>query len=376
MKKYLLYLGIGLSLLACSKGLEVEPVTDLELDFTIDDASEPDTRGVKKGWANNDKIYVFFDKELVSPAQYLVIQYKSYTKQWIAYSWSDGLKEKIAKRTSGTLSLLYVPNDKVGGTIEVRKGLKDLTDPVYWIAPKEKGGDTFSGYALVAQNRTYSVTNGVVKCGATMKPLSEGTWVQFCIKKDRDGKSFTSDQASRYKLVCEKSYDTTNSWHYADNIKPIIITGIGSDGEFMYSDSYPRTGAYISAYMYSGLCFAGTLEHIEKEYSYTFYLLDNNGTPDDSSDDCHYYTFYPERDKMETENHYIHYEKMPGVLPGKSLVLPALDALDDDGEPVWIKEDYAYSCLYSSDPVDATLGGSTEFGIGFGKPFQNEYQLY
>ena len=61
MKKTIIYLFMAFSLLACNKEQPAEPVSEekLTLDFSVSGGLEPETKGVKTNWANNDRDFFF-----------------------------------------------------------------------------------------------------------------------------------------------------------------------------------------------------------------------------------------------------------------------------------------------------------------------------
>ena len=97
MKKILFLMSLAVAVLACNKEIPAGPQPAQEhitLDFTIDDDGSPETRAVKTGWVNNDRMYVFFD-DISETAEYLIIKYSSSTKKWNPETWTPGLESKL-----------------------------------------------------------------------------------------------------------------------------------------------------------------------------------------------------------------------------------------------------------------------------------------
>ncbi len=291
MKKTLVIAAIAAMVLGCGKE-EIENQTlsqddeqvSLTLDFTIDNGASPDTRAVKTNWANYDKIYILFDKEVTfgadNPPQYLVIKYKSSTESWVADTWSPGLKSKIAKKTSGTLTALYMPNDKVGGTVSIEHS----TSQIYLVSSMDRSGKTFKSYALVAENKPYSVSNGILTANLTLERYGSN-WIQHCIKKDRDGNNISSDNAHHYTLKHQILSSTGGDYGYTEAISPYQYT---NSGVFRFDIQYTE----MSGYFYQGLCFAGNNSMARvANTKHIFTLVDNKGTTDTSDDVTYQYTW-------------------------------------------------------------------------------------
>lgn len=312
MKKTLLIAAIAAMVLGCGKEkLENQALSQddeqvsLTLDFTIDNGTSPDTRAVKTDWANNDKIYILFDKEVTfgadNPPQYLVIKYS--TNSWVADTWSPGLKKKIANKTSGTLTALYVPNDKVGGTVSIEHS----TSQIYLVSSKDRSGKTFKSYALVAENKPYRVSNGVLTARLTLETPSGSGWMQFTISKDRDGNNISSDDAHRYTL---KHQVLNSSGGDLGNTEAISTWRYTNAGLFEFETQEKE----MSGYYYQGLCFAGNNSNARKSNTkHIFTLIDNKGTSSTDDDVTYEYTW------PESGSEY-------GQLTSSAIVLPNLNS--------------------------------------------------
>ena len=324
MKKTLYIAAIAAMLLGCGKEkLENQTLSQddeqvsLVLDFAISNGTSPDTRAVKTGWVNNDKIYILFDKEVTfgadNPPQFLVVKYQSTPKLWVADSWSPGLKSKIAKKTSGTLTALYMPNDKVGGTVSIEHS----TSQIYQVSSKDRSGKTFKSYALVAENKPYSVSNGILTANLALERYGSN-WIQHYIKIDRDGNNISSDNAHHYTLKHQILSSTGGDYGYTEAISPYQYT---NGGLFRFEIQYTE----MSGYYYQGLCFAGynSWALVEKT-KHIFTLVDNKGTTD-TSDDVTYQYIWP-----ETGNY--------GQLTSSAIKLPALNAKNSSGNYKWVQQ--------------------------------------
>ena len=301
MKKIALLLGIVAFLAACQKTRLIpekaeEPSVELNIDLEINDGT-PETRGIKKSWAKGDKVYIFFDKEICNPPQYLVVKYNA---GWEVESWSSGLKEKIAKRKSGTLTALYMPNDKVYGTIDVK--YKNST--TYGIAPKDKNGDGFYSYWLEAKGVNYTVTNNVLSATVSLKS-GYNSVTQFCLpNKDRQGNTIDNSTASgssvyKYRL----SYEGTGSSYGC----PYAVY------QYSNNDTFTKGGNLyneMNAYFYAGLCFSCLPIGAGGQRTFKFTLTDRTNT-------------------------YV-YSTTCEIKGNKAYKLPALNEKDSSGKYKWV----------------------------------------
>ena len=264
MKKTVIFLCLALSVLSCSKEQPEAPAADehITLDFSISDGFLPETKGIKKSWANNDRMYIIFDKTVSENPEYLKIKYVNSTKKWVPDTWTEGLESKIYHKTSGTLTALYMPNDKVGGSISfARKYDSSTYSYVYTVSATDRQGNVFKSYAVKAANKSYTVKNGVLSASFSMEPLSD-SYFQFCIpNKDRAGNTITNEESHYYKM-------STDYVVYASH-----VYRMSSEGEFSYQNT-PK--GYMTAYFSSGLCFSGVRQNIDgTESKYYFHLVDS-----------------------------------------------------------------------------------------------------
>lgn len=324
MKKFIITICTALLLISCNKGLEnnvpAKP-ENLKLDFTIVDGSSPDTRAIKTDWIHGDKVYVFFADEVSANGyseQYLVIKYDRHTTGWYADYWTDGLEAKIAAKTSGTLSLLYIPNDKVGGSMDVDL---NLDQTVYYLYPKDAGGKEYCSYALQAVNVNYKIVFHTLTVTATMEEMGKSfgqMWNQFTIINDRSGDLFTNDgNLDRYTL----SHKILDSGGYIERDRSvgILVQRFSNNGNFYYDDN-----GQLSAYFYAGLAFAGKNFTASNNRWHIFTLTDNKGT-DSTGDDVKYEYKWPEGDSCAGS-----------TLPSGSVILPDLNAKDGTGKYKWV----------------------------------------
>lgn len=248
MKKVFTLIGIIAAFCSCDKAdkLELpmqEEQVNLEVEFEINDGSM-NTKAVKTNWANNDKVYVFFDGSAWnSGASYLVMKYKSSESKWVVDQWVGKCKSTLSKRTSGKLSAIYSPVDKVYGSISVSTSLMYLYT---------KDSHQYNGYVLQAQNVTYTIADGKLTATINLGVPGGQNVLQFWMDaKHRDGTSIkngsaTESELDRYYMTIDKS---GGSGSY---VQGFVLKGYNSDGTFTYNNSQH----YLSPYYYQGMCFS------------------------------------------------------------------------------------------------------------------------
>lgn len=256
MKKYILLFCIAAFAFACSKPENKEPMAPvsedeilLEVDFTVTDGT-PDVKGIKKAWANNDVIYVFFNGDYYYHG-YLKIKYNNSQKKWLVDSWEGDAQSVVAATTSGILSAVYAPIDKIGGYIDRTSGL----------SYKTAKGTSYLGLYLIAEKAPYTVSNGKLTATINMVPHEE-KMVQFYMEpKHRDGSNIYDTYASneennqeinRFTLQVKKNANSAVAFQ-----NPYRLSSLLDDGSFQFSNSGALYN-YVDPYYYGGLCFALT----------------------------------------------------------------------------------------------------------------------
>ena len=256
MKKTIILLaGIAAMLCACSKiEKPAEEKVSLKLNFTIGGESPMDdgsaeTKVHKTAWANNDIVYILFD-EGFSTGSYLKIRCKKSSNNisWEAVEWSPGLEAKIAKKTGGELAALYMPNDKVGGTIEFSNIVGSSRCVV---TARDRLGNIYYSYWLDAHHVAYTVSGEVLSANITLTCSLRRSFTQFTLPDiDRNGKRINADGSGqnicKYKLAANghgttiRSY-TPSYWYLNEN-------------GFRYDEAF-----WMSAYYYQKLMFSGNV---------------------------------------------------------------------------------------------------------------------
>ena len=277
MKKTLLLLGcMALFVAGCNKIENVEePVQDsprhLKVNITVNNA---ETRAVKTAWTAGDKIYVAFDvcfqEEIAS---YLLLTYNG--SSWTSEFSDEALEQFLLERESGKLVAAFISKD--------RKPVFQYT-PV----PEENcrylvmtNSDGLTGMFLSAENMDYYVENGTLTAQLNME-LRSFNPVHFFLS------GIGAGQEQNYTLSCDKlrpSHFNRFTYVYVDlptyhlEIGPWTDYALGNPGE-------PIPASYYDG----GIEFNCSLDapSLGNEAEYVFYLVNNNGTPNDKSDDITY----------------------------------------------------------------------------------------
>ena len=309
MKKIMIILGFSAALLACSKVTEPvdssAPACPITLNLSIGSGS-PDTKGIKKEWDNNDKVHIFFQDYVNSDYQYLTVAYNKSAGTWYAHTWHGGLDKKLRISTSGRLSAIYYPNDKVGGSMSVLQP-GDIDE--YTITPTDRSGKVFNSYYSY-DDAIYNIDESGV-LSATINLTSMGTYTQYCIERDRNGVIFTNADSDHYTLqVSDIVYHSPTSQIYKPSFN-------GDSGELR--NTLEEVVTYLSAYFYGGLCFSD-LSHgtgASKDQTLIFVFNDNRGDRNTTND-----------------KKYVYSVKYRYFMP-RAVKLPDLNATDANGNYLW-----------------------------------------
>lgn len=280
MKKTFLFLAcMALFVASCNKIETVEePAQDspkhLKVNINVNHGSE--TRSVKTGWAAGDKIYVAFDvcfQEEIS--SYLTLTYNGVS--WTSEFSDDALEEILLGKESGKLAAAYISTD--------RKPVFQYTPPTetnpYNVNIIMSNSDGLTGMYLSDDDVDYHIEDGTLTAELNME-LRIGNLVHFSL----EGSS--QEVAGNYTLSCDKlapvhferfTYvliDIPDSYHL--ELGPWTDFALGNPGS-----------AIPGSYYYGGIEFNCYLtDSFGTETEFVFYLVNNNGTPEDPSDDITY----------------------------------------------------------------------------------------
>ena len=263
MKKTLLFLGcIALSVASCNK-IETmeEPVQDsprhLKVNIKVNNA---ETRAVKTAWAAGDKIYVAFDvcfqEELSS---YLTLTYNGYS--WSSEFSDDTLEELLLGKEVGKLAAASISPD--------RNILMTNSDGL-------------TGMFLSSHDMQYVVEDGTLTAELNME-LRINNPVHFFV----DG--IPAGAVKNFTLSCNKLIPA----HF-DRYTYLLIDipdGFHTEAGPWTDYTYGLAGdPILGQYFESGVEFNCMLDTpaVGNETEYVFFVVDNNGTPNDTTDDTTY----------------------------------------------------------------------------------------
>ena len=236
---------------SCHKQDNLPEPQRLHLNLSINNGA--DTKARKTDWESGDVVYVFFRIEDTSPIPYLKLTYDG--TAWNP-SWTPGHEAEIAGTSSGKLVAVYSP---VGFPVE----------ELYWLgrlsAYRYSGSDE-GVYFLAAESVDYTVTAGTLS--ATLNMVSYDNWVNFVIK------DIPSADVSNWNFACDKMLKSR-------------LGGVDTDFRtFLSNNNY---GEAVRGFAYKGeVMFGGPIKGLGTANDYTFTVVNNNGTPENTSDDVTY----------------------------------------------------------------------------------------
>ena len=298
MKKTLFFLGC-LSLLAagCNKVQNVDVPTDdpveeiPALKFNITANFDEETRAVKRAWAEGDIIYVAFDIAFVYQvkdeatgmyysANHAVISMTySEDEGWVPSLPDTEFENALRAMGTGKLAAVYIS----GG--QTPQFLFDENDFFHYFHVTNYG--VLGGVILSANEVGYTISDNTLTAELNMTlDAPEGTYrypVHFFLP------SITEENASNYTFSCKKfSPDRFGGFQFG--VPPYAVSGPSVSRFNIVDDSYglPILGSYYAG----GLEFVGMLKPDCKgeETEYILVITDNQGTPDDDTDDVIYTT--------------------------------------------------------------------------------------
>ena len=279
MKKTLLFLGcIALFAASCNKIDTVEePVQDsprhLKVNITVNNA---ETRAVKTAWAAGDKIYVVFDvcfqEEMAS---YLTLTYNGYS--WSSEFSDDTLEELLLGKEVGSLAAAYIsPN--------VKPEFQHVLDPESPYVPSimMTNNDGLTGMFLSADDVRYTVEDGTLTAELHMAIRMDNA-VHFFLN------GIPAGAVENFTLSCNKLIPAHfNRFTYVlIDIPDSFHSEAGPWTDYTYGlAGEPILGQYYE----SGVEFNCMLDTpaVGSETEYVFFVVDNNGTPNDTTDDTTY----------------------------------------------------------------------------------------
>ena len=280
MKKTLYFLGC-LTLLAagCNKIQEVpadnpsEVVPELKFNITAN--YDAGSRAVKRDWAEGDKIYLAFDVSFNSEAPgYVTLTYDG-TSFGSAEVSNSGLQQNLLNSPSGKLAAIYLSSNQ---TPEFQyEDQSHGQTKTYALSVKDR--NLLGGFILSASAVDYTISDNTLTAALnlTLNASEERCPVHFFLPSISEG------DLSNYTFSCtEFSRDVFMAFLYLYTFSsgPNVLQGLAPSSE------NPILGSYYDG----GIEFVGYLNPGDKGVptDYLLVITDNQGTPDDASDDIIY----------------------------------------------------------------------------------------
>lgn len=382
MKKTLAFLSALVALVACSKEAHVvEELTQKEnqeikinLNISRGDIADATKATVKKGWAENDVIFIFFNN--ATAPHYLELKYNK-DKEWKP-RLVDLTSEEIT--ASDAITAIYLP---YGSAFTVAANSSDYTIKNYKNNP---AGDDYCGHFYMVQGAGFTYEDNTLTGTITLAAPSVGVhkYVHFDV----------SGYADDHQYVLNQDY-----------MRTITLRSIASDGTVdspISSNDFPNyLGLGIPGYIDEAneiVSFSGVLDYnsaVKKKKDYRFVIHDKtSGTA---------YSRVKEGQTIST-NMYIGLgaisdEKIWTPIPAKYFSVSPTKLVSfssgnlvatikevSDGEPTnatWGFHDYQYDVVYPSggtqgfevdDRIDL-FGWSVEDGSYYGISSNNSFTL-
>ena len=302
MKRTLLILvTVLLALASCRKEIPVVEegctysLSSLRFEFTID---RLETKGIKSGWENGDKVFIFFSG--VNSA-YVTMSYNG-------SAWSSTLTGTGDLSQTGTLTALYLPY--VAVTPSFNNGVWSF-------------GSGTNSYFLITEKGEYYIrdmADNPATLGAKLvMTKANATCSQFYVPK-------TPGNGETMQLACNV-------------VTPTGLASIALDGTV--SSSSGVQGAWMTGYPATvateqGFYFYGTIAQTPGSDNY-FALRDNSGT---------YYKHY--------------YKGSTTLLANKSYQLPDFDNWSGVGEDIYVGVGGLYWCSVNEGAASPLSMGTAE----------------
>ena len=281
MKKTILFLGcIALFVASCNKIETVEePVQGsprhLKVNIKVNNA---ETRAVKTKWAAGDKIYVTFD--VCFPAEldsHLTLTYNGFS--WTSEFSDDTIEGLLTEKGTGKLAAAFISADRKP---EFQYMPAPANNP-YVPSITMTNSDGLTGVFLATDDVTYTVEDGTLTAELNMA-VRVNNAVHFSLE------GIPTGEAGNFTLCCDKlvpahfnrfTYvliDIPESSYHLE-IGPWTDYALGKAGE-------PIPGQYFDGAVEFNCALDTPVVGSETEF--VFYIVNNNGTPNDASDDTTY----------------------------------------------------------------------------------------
>ena len=288
MKQSLLFLGC-LTLLAagCNKVQTVEvPEEEIpELKFNVTVTYDDGTRAVKRGWEEGDCIYLAFDISFMEEVETFPTHHSIATMKyvdyygdgnltWVNYTTDLDFLKALLSTPSGKLAALYIADGRTPQIEYEGEGMTRLLNMT--------NKDRLGGVMLMAHEVPYTMSGYVMTADINVKLYSDEYHlpVHFFLP------GITASKAGNYSLRCTKLQpERFNAFTYLD-MSQYQMNNLGPWASGTLDDfGTPLYGSYYDG----GLEFVGYLDRDAVAFPSDYYLVvvDNNGTPDNPSDDVY-----------------------------------------------------------------------------------------
>ena len=244
MKKAFLLLWLAAGLLSCANESlnsqeENTQIEGIPMTFNVTVA---ETKAEKIGWANGDKIYVFFNN---LPSKYLVLQYNGTTSTWDSYSGTgvEFIDNDFVNKPVYKLTAIYFPV-AVDVFFNYQTSLFNFTI----------GGKPVYNFYLFDCYREYTVSGTTVTASLTMRKPDD--MVQIHV-------AGIQNNVSAYSFYCSK-------------IKPVACASVSALDGYVTEDVL-EAGDPLSGFADTdGGIFAGRLTNPDVPTDYVFNVTSNN----------------------------------------------------------------------------------------------------
>ena len=284
MKKSIILLGCAALVMAACNKVEtvVEPVEEpaaqeaakhLNVNITVNYGEG--TRAVKTGWAAGDKIYVVFDVTFLdNNGYYMTLTYNG--SSWMSEFSDPELETKLIAQETGKLGAAYIASD----ADPVFEYEYDAVSNPYMRYLTMTNTGQLKSFFLGAEVVDYEVAQGTLTAELNMS--LEPSTLHFYLW------GIDNEDAGNYTLSCSRLQST----HFKSfNYLYYDFTSYVMEGGPWVDYTQGGLGKPIPGSSYGdGLEFVASLDQSakEQELEYVFYVVDNNGTASDTSDDTIY----------------------------------------------------------------------------------------
>lgn len=239
---------------------EVTIIKELRFNVDVKDATAQDTKVVRTGWENGDKLYVFFKVNNTShldAIKYAILTYNSSTLKWDG-SCSAGLTDATELGANGTMYAVFFPFGNVAITSDGSGGVTFRTAGNTNEALNDQPIYTY--YLSGDASYTVETEGNIGTLEGTFNMQMPDDYVYFFVNKD--GADYNSNET--YRLSAEG----------------IIPTACSSYKAGSFSETALNAGHTFWGYSYNnaGIAFSGKVDASwASDANHRFYIYCENG---------------------------------------------------------------------------------------------------